>query len=121
MPNVRTTANACDAKASLSSTKSISFNFKPACFNANGTASTGPIPIIRGCTPALAQDTNRPMGCSFSSLIICSLITITKAAPSLVCEELPAVTEPPCANTGFNLANASIEVSARGPSSVSTT
>ncbi len=49
-----------------------------------------------------------------------SLTIITNAAPSLVCEELPAVTEPFASNTGFNFANASTVVSARGPSSVST-
>ena len=84
-------------------------------------ASTGPMPIIRGCTPADAQATSRAIGFKPSSLTIFSLITITKAAPSLVCEELPAVTQPPAANAGFNFAKASLEVSARGPSSVSIT
>ena len=46
--------------------------------------------------------------------------TKTKAAPSEVCEELPAVTEPPAAKTGFSFAKAAKLVSALGPSSVST-
>ena len=39
------------------------------------------------------------------------------AAPSVVWEELPAVTEPPAANTGFSPARASIVVVSRIPSS----
>ena len=109
------------AKASFNSIKSIWFLSRPACFNTLGTAATGPMPMMRGSTPALAQATNLAMGCRFSSFTIASLITTTKAAPSLVCELLPAVTLPPAANTGFNLANASGLVSRRGPSSVSTT
>ena len=77
--------------------------------------------MILGCTPADAHATSRAMGFNPSSLIMFSPITITKAAPSLVCEEFPAVTLPPAANTGFNFASTSGDVSARGPSSVSTT
>ena len=39
------------------------------------------------------------------------------AAPSLICDELPAVTVPPARNTGRSLASAAVEVSRRGPSS----
>ena len=46
-------------------------------------------------------------------------MTITAAAPSLVCDELPAVTLPVAWNAGFSLASASGDVSRRGPSSVS--
>ena len=46
---------------------------------------------------------------------------MTAEAPSLVCEELPAVTVPLTWKAGRSLANASIEVSRRGPSSVSKT
>ena len=46
-------------------------------------------------------------------------ITSTAAAPSLVCDEFPAVTLPRAAKTGRSFASASSEVSARGPSSVS--
>ena len=44
----------------------------------------------------------------------------TAAAPSLVCDELPAVTLPLAWKAGLSLASASSEVSRRGPSSVST-
>ena len=46
-------------------------------------------------------------------------VTITAAAPSLVCDELPAVTVPLTWNAGRSLASASSDVSRRGPSSVS--
>ena len=46
-------------------------------------------------------------------------MTSAAAAPSLVCEELPAVTVPFAWKTGFSFASASSEVSARGPSSLS--
>ncbi len=117
----RITANPCEAKASFNSTKSISFKLIPDCFNTLGTASTGPIPMMRGFTPATAQFTKRAMGFRFNSFTMRSLITITKAAPSLVCDELPAVTVPFTANAGLSFAKASTFVSARTPSSVSTT
>ena len=60
------------------------------------------------------------MGSTFSSFTIFSDMTITKAAPSEVCDEFPAVTHPPWANTGFSLDNAFTLVPGRGPSSVST-
>jgi hypothetical protein len=47
------------------------------------------------------------------------LVTTTAAAPSLVCDELPAVTVPRTWNAGFSFASASSDVSRRGPSSVS--
>ena len=56
----------------------------------------------------------------FNSLTISSLIINTKAAPSLICDEFPAVTLPSAAKTGRNLFNAVILVSALGPSSLLT-
>ena len=44
-------------------------------------------------------------------------MSTTAAAPSEVCELLPAVMLPFAANTGFSFASASGEVSRRGPSS----
>ena len=119
-PNSLVTANACDAKASFSSIKSMSFNDNPACFNAFGIAFTGPIPMILGSTPADAKFTKRAIGVTFNSFTISSLIINTNAAPSLICEEFPAVTLPSAAKTGFNFDNASIEVPNLGPSSLFT-
>ena len=47
-------------------------------------------------------------------------INTTAAAPSLSGDELPAVTLPVGSNTGFSAASFSSDVSARGPSSLST-
>ena len=94
--------------------------FRPAFFKAFGTASTGPIPMILGSTPATAKPVILAIGFTFNSFTIFSDITITKEAPSFVGEELPAVTDPPAANTGFNLPNTSVLVPALGPSSLFT-
>ena len=51
-PNSFITATACDANASFNSICSMSSNFNPTYFSAIGTASTGPIPICFGSTPA---------------------------------------------------------------------
>ena len=56
----------------------------PACFNTLGIAAIGPIPIIRGGTPADAQFTKRPIGFKPSLFTMRSLITTANAAPSLV-------------------------------------
>ncbi len=50
-----------------------------------------------------------------------SLMIKTKAAPSLICDELPAVTLPSAAKTGLNPAKAATDVPALGPSSCFTT
>ena len=47
-------------------------------------------------------------------------MTTTAEAPSLVCEELPAVTLPRAWNAGRSFASASSDVSRRGPSSIAT-
>ena len=120
-PNSRVTAKAWEAKASFNSIKSISFNVNPAWDKAFGIAFTGPIPMILGSTPAEAKLTKRAIGSRFNSLTISSLITKTKAAPSLIWEEFPAVTEPSAAKTGFKFAKASTVVPNLGPSSFATT
>ena len=50
-----------------------------------------------------------------------SLMRITAAAPSDICELFPAVTLPLAAKTVFSFPRLSIEESGRGPSSVSAT
>ena len=83
-------------------------------------ASTGPIPIYNGSTPPDVQVTILAIGSIPSCLTISSDITRTKAAPSDICDELPAVTIPPSLNAGLNFDNASIVVSLLTPSSIST-
>jgi hypothetical protein len=56
------TAQACAAKASLASTRSRSPTFQPAFSSALREAGIGPVPMICGSTPAVAQDTMRPAG-----------------------------------------------------------
>ena len=103
-----TTANDCAANASFSSIKSMSSNLSPACFNAfrNGRYRIDTHNSwINACGSIAHHAGDGPrFNCCF---IMRSLITITKAAPSEVCDEFPAVTVPPAANTGFNLPNPS--------------
>ena len=77
----------------------------------------GPVPIKAGSTPQLAHDfiaTN-----FFSSLFSASLLVINviAAAPSLIPDALPAVTDPSFLNTGFNLDKASKFIPSLGCSS----
>ena len=83
-------------------------------------AFTGPIPMILGSTPADAKLTKRAIGVRFNSLTISSDMIKTNAAPSLICDEFPAVTLPAAAKTGFKFPNAAKVVSALGPSSLVT-
>ena len=57
-------------------------------------AGTGPIPNNSGATPAVAYPTNRASGVRPRSFASSADVMIAAAAPSLVCDELPAVTEP---------------------------
>ncbi len=117
MPSSRITANDCAANASFNSMRSISLNLSPVCFNTFGIASTGPIPINSGATPATENPTYLAIGVSPSSFTFSPLITITPAAASFIWDELPAVTDPPALNTALNFAKTSLLVSALGPSS----
>ena len=67
----------------------------------------------------MAKATKRARGFAPSAWAFSADITTAAAAPSLICEELPAVTAPRAWNAGLSLASASSEVSRRGPSSVS--
>src|SRR5699024_6295253 len=91
----------------------------PASLSALGTASTGPTPIISGGTPATANDLNLSCGVNPSASAFSRSISRTDPAPSLICEELPAVTDPVVENAGLNLASISGVVPERTPSSVS--
>ena len=89
----------------------------PAIFNAFGIANTGPSPISSGLYPAVAKETKRASGLMPNALARSADITTAAAAPSDICDELPAVTVPFMWNAGFSASKASSEVSARGPSS----
>ena len=62
----------------------------------------------------------RARGSAPRSAAFFSDATITAAAPSEICEALPAVTVPSDSKTGLSLASFSTEVSARKPSSAAT-
>src|SRR5690606_2942897 len=52
MPSLRITTRDCEANASFNSISPMSSSFIPAIRKALGIASTGPMPMIRGGTPA---------------------------------------------------------------------
>ena len=111
----------CDAKASLSSTRSRSPTSIPARASALRVAGTGPTPMTAGSTPATAVESTRAIGRSPSARARSASTTSTAEAPSLMPDEFPAVTEPPSGrNAGRSFASASRLVSARGCSSRAT-
>jgi acetyl-CoA acetyltransferase family protein len=77
----------------------------------------GPMPITRGSTPATEEPTNAASGWAPSSRAQSSLAITSAAAPSLMPDELPAVTVPSARNAGFSAASFSALVSGRGCSS----
>ena len=73
--------------------------------------------IITGSTPASANVWKRARGVRPSSFAFSSLMMSTAAAPSVICDELPAVITPSGLNAGFSVASFSIDESGRMPSS----
>ncbi len=98
-------ANDCEANASFNSTRSIFAMERLALFNAFLVAGTGPIPIMAGSTPATAIEKTFAKGFNPYFFTIISLANSIAAAPSLMPDELPAVTVPSLANAGFKEAN----------------
>src|SRR2546423_12790460 len=88
------TASDWAAKASFSSITAMSSRVRPASFKTFGIANTGPIPISSGGHPAVAYATSRAIGFAPNCLARSSDMTIAAAAPSDICEELPAVMVP---------------------------
>ena len=110
MPSSLLTAQACAAKASFNSNKSTSAAFHPARCKALREAGTGPIPIVAGSSPLVPNAAMRARGFSPSAAAFLAVITTTAAAPSLIPDALPAVTEPALSNAGRNPASASAVV-----------
>ena len=80
------------------------------------------MPMIEGSTPVVAHDTILASGLMPRFFASSALMSTRAAAPSLMPEALPAVTEPPSlAKAGRSLPSASTVVPCRGNSSVSTT
>ena len=108
------------AKASFNSIRPTFSIPMPARWSAFRVAGIGPRPIVRGSTPAAAEETIRTSDGRPSSRALRSLIRRTAAAPSLMPLAFPAVTVPPSRNAGRSFASASRDVSARGGSSLET-
>ena len=110
------------ANASLSSTRSSWSTARLARSSALREAGIGPRPIVAGSTPATALETMRAIGRHPSSRARASEVTSTAAAPSLMPDELPAVTDPDPSRLKAGLSDASLSrvVSGRGGSSTDT-
>ena len=83
-------------------------------------AGIGPVPMILGSTPACAQATIFAMGAMPRSCAVEYFINKTPAAPSLIPDELPAVTDPGVRNAALSFCNFSSFVPCLGCSSVET-
>ena len=78
------------------------------------------MPMYAGSTPATPIETIRARGSAPIASARSPEVMTRQAAPSLSVDALPAVTLPPSRNAGRSFASFSSEVSARGPSSIST-
>ena len=109
-------ASTTEANASLISNVSMSPIDRPVRSSRRCVASIGPVSMSTGSTPTRQVSTMRARGVRPSSLAAGSVIISTAAAPSEICDELPAVCTPSSRATGFSVASFSSDVSRR-PSS----
>ena len=111
-------ASTTEAKASLISIASMSSSVILARSSTVVVAGMGPVSMVIGSTPARAKAWKRARGRRPSALAFSSLMMSTAEAPSVICEELPAVTLPPSGlKAGLSLASVSTVLSGRMPSS----
>ena len=80
-------------------------------------AGIGPFSIVTGSVPATAKLWNRARGRRPSSAAFSALMISTADAPSVICDELPAVILPSSLKAGLSLASVSAVVPSRMPSS----
>mmetsp|Transcript_5920 Transcript_5920/g.23453 ORF Transcript_5920/g.23453 Transcript_5920/m.23453 type:complete len:214 (+) Transcript_5920:259-900(+) len=111
-----------DAKASLTSYKSMSDRESPVFASTFLVAGMGPSSITTGSEPASASPTMRaralaPLPCLRRCSRPRSLTIMTAAAPSEICEAVPGVSTPPGAMV-LSLASFSTVVPGRRPSSL---
>ena len=111
----RAHASTTGANASLTSNRSMSPIDMPLRSSSCAVAGIGPVSIITGSTPTVVWSTIRARGVTPSSLARSAVISSTAAAPSEICDELPAVTRPSGLNAGLSPASASSVVSGRMP------
>ena len=119
----RNTASTCAAKASFNSMRSKSSRRSCVRTSSFCTAGTGPMPMLRGSTPALAQPRMRASGVTCSRLARSALINTTAAPPSVMPDDDPAVMMPGAPSTSRktsgSLRRLSSVVPGRGCSSTS--
>src|ERR1035437_117048 len=119
--NVRSKASTCAANASFNSISPNSCSLRLSFSSSFRSAGTGPIPIVRGSTPAEVTAAIRASGFRLFCFTKCSLATTTAAAPSVIPEEFPAVIVPGVSldfeNTGGSFPSFSKLASGNGCSS----
>ena len=91
-----------DANASLISTRSMSSIFIPLRSRSFFVAGIGPVSMITGSTPTVVWSTIRARGFSPSDSAFFRSMSSTAAAPSEICDELPAVILPSSLKAGFS-------------------
>src|SRR5439155_6092957 len=106
------------ANASLISQTSRSLSFSPWRLSIGVAACTGPRPICAGSRPAHCESMIRPSGFRSWRFTASSVAITSHAAPSVICEEFPAVTLPYFrSKKGLSFARFSAVESFRTPSS----
>src|SRR6266851_1966409 len=106
------------ANASLISQASRSLSLSLWRLSIGVAACTGPRPICAGSRPAHCESTMRPSGFRSWRFTASSVASTSHAAPSVICEEFPAVTLPYFrSKKGFSFARFSAVESLRTPSS----
>ena len=108
-------ASTTGANASLTSNRSMSPIAILLRSSSLRVAGIGPVSIITGSTPTVVWSTIRARGVSPSSAAFSADISSTEAAPSEICEALPAVILPSGLNAGLRPASVSMLVSGRMP------
>src|SRR5262249_33471239 len=115
-------ASTCAAKASLSSHRPISPSASECRRRIAVEHKTGPSPMMDGSSADHSLSTILARGVSPCVFIASSDARITHEAPSVICEELPAVTLPHGrSKAGLSVAGVSTVLSGRTPSSWSKT
>ncbi|MOA05023.1 hypothetical protein D3C78_1246030 [compost metagenome] len=87
-------ANGTEAKASLTSNRSMSLILSPALPSTFWVAAIGPVSINVGSEPTVVKATTRARALRPSFFAVSALINSNAAAPSEICDELPAVMRP---------------------------
>ena len=115
----RSQASTTEANASLISTTSMSPSDRADRSRMRWVASIGPVSMRTGSTPTRHWWVIRARGRRPRAAALAGEASSTAAAPSEICDDVPAVWIPSSRATGFRLASLSSEVSL-GPSSAAT-